>query len=370
MANVKQYLEQILKARFGKDVRQSIHDSIDAINTQVTESEAGIVEAATAAQTAADNASTAASNAQQVLTDTLAAQAAAEAAAINAEAINADLVQNVSDLSESVNGLSENVIALNDDLAETMSNVSAHDTAIADLTVEQSTQASNISNLDIEVAKKANKTEIPSVNNGTLTIQKNGSNVVTFSANQSGNATANITTPDGMISDAYNANTTYVVGQYCIYNNSLWRCKTQCKGQTPAENSYWTKRNLGQEIKQINTDLSAINSNLSDILTQRTELLSSDSLMQNTEYTLSDSYKNYKFIQLQLLNSENPAITDEMLLPVMSISSNSNKMLNAFYSTDYYMTVGMVFTGNNKVKITTINKANWNLGRLIISGIR
>lgn len=33
---------------------------------------------------------------------------------------------------------------------------------------------------------------IPTVNNGTLTIQKNGTNVQTFSANQSGNATANI----------------------------------------------------------------------------------------------------------------------------------------------------------------------------------
>jgi hypothetical protein len=36
---------------------------------------------------------------------------------------------------------------------------------------------------------------IPSVGNGTLTIQKNGSNVATFSANQSGAATANITVP-------------------------------------------------------------------------------------------------------------------------------------------------------------------------------
>ena len=35
----------------------------------------------------------------------------------------------------------------------------------------------------------------PTVNNGTLTIQKNGTNVATFSANQSGNATANITVP-------------------------------------------------------------------------------------------------------------------------------------------------------------------------------
>lgn len=39
----------------------------------------------------------------------------------------------------------------------------------------------------------SNKPTIPTVNNGTLTIQKNGTNVATFTANQSGNATANIT---------------------------------------------------------------------------------------------------------------------------------------------------------------------------------
>ena len=36
---------------------------------------------------------------------------------------------------------------------------------------------------------------IPTVNNGTLTIQKNGTNVQTFTANQSSNVTANITVP-------------------------------------------------------------------------------------------------------------------------------------------------------------------------------
>lgn len=40
-----------------------------------------------------------------------------------------------------------------------------------------------------------NKPTIPSVGNGTLTIQKNGSNVKTFTANQSSNVTANITVP-------------------------------------------------------------------------------------------------------------------------------------------------------------------------------
>lgn len=40
-----------------------------------------------------------------------------------------------------------------------------------------------------------NKPTIPTVNNGQLTIQKNGSTVATFTANQSGNATANISVP-------------------------------------------------------------------------------------------------------------------------------------------------------------------------------
>lgn len=49
--------------------------------------------------------------------------------------------------------------------------------------------------LNAAIANKADKSQIPTVNNGTLTIQKNGTNVQTFSANQSGNATANITVP-------------------------------------------------------------------------------------------------------------------------------------------------------------------------------
>ena len=43
----------------------------------------------------------------------------------------------------------------------------------------------------------SDKPTIPTVNNGTLTIQKNGTDVTTFTANQSSNATANITVPTG-----------------------------------------------------------------------------------------------------------------------------------------------------------------------------
>ena len=41
----------------------------------------------------------------------------------------------------------------------------------------------------------SNKPTIPTVNNATLTIQKNGSNVATFTANASSNITANISVP-------------------------------------------------------------------------------------------------------------------------------------------------------------------------------
>lgn len=46
-----------------------------------------------------------------------------------------------------------------------------------------------------KISDLALTSQLPTVNNGTLTIQKNGTNVATFGANQSTNATANITVP-------------------------------------------------------------------------------------------------------------------------------------------------------------------------------
>ena len=59
-----------------------------------------------------------------------------------------------------------------------------------------------------------NQPTIPTVNNGTLTIQKNGTNVQTFTANQSSNVTANITVPTKTsdltkVFQAYFSSTTY-----------------------------------------------------------------------------------------------------------------------------------------------------------------
>ena len=74
------------------------------------------------------------------------------------------------------------------------------------LTEAQKTQArTNIgagtSNFSGSYDDLANKPAIPTVNNATLTIQQNGTNVATFTANSSSDVTANITIPTGAAAD-------------------------------------------------------------------------------------------------------------------------------------------------------------------------
>jgi hypothetical protein len=52
-----------------------------------------------------------------------------------------------------------------------------------------------LSTNDYTTAEKNKLASIPSIGDGTLKIQKNGTDVATFTANQAGNATANITVP-------------------------------------------------------------------------------------------------------------------------------------------------------------------------------
>ncbi len=66
-----------------------------------------------------------------------------------------------------------------------------NDWEVPDFTQEQADWNENDSTAKSYIK---NKPTIPTVNNGTLTVQKNGTSVATFTANQSGNTTANIVT--------------------------------------------------------------------------------------------------------------------------------------------------------------------------------
>ena len=59
-------------------------------------------------------------------------------------------------------------------------------------------------------------------------------------------------------SSAWSSTVAYAVGQYCIYNNSLWKSLVQHSGQTPQEGTYWARVSLdtlGSEISAINQNL-------------------------------------------------------------------------------------------------------------------
>ena len=57
------------------------------------------------------------------------------------------------------------------------------------------------------------------------------------------------------ISDAWNSATAYTVGQYCIYNNALWKCLVANTNTEPAEGTYWTHTTIDAEISAINSNL-------------------------------------------------------------------------------------------------------------------
>lgn len=63
-----------------------------------------------------------------------------------------------------------------------------------------------------------NKPTIPTVNNATLTIQKNGTNVATFTANASSNVTANISVPNTVSSVSSSSTNEDAVGAKLFYD--------------------------------------------------------------------------------------------------------------------------------------------------------
>lgn len=87
---------------------------------------------------------------------------------------------------------SENVISATDTTYTAGSGLSLNGTEFSNAAPNVKSDWNAAAGSDAEIL---NKPSIPTVNDGTLTIQKNGNNVATFSANQSGNATANISVP-------------------------------------------------------------------------------------------------------------------------------------------------------------------------------
>lgn len=53
---------------------------------------------------------------------------------------------------------------------------------------------------------------------------------------------------DATTSDAWDPDITYTTGQYCLDNNTLWRCLIQNENTKPEEGTYWTRETIGNNL--------------------------------------------------------------------------------------------------------------------------
>ncbi len=86
MADIGVYLKKILSARYGRDVRQSIHDGIDAINKEVAADKGEVVSCKDSAQKSASEAAVSETNAKESETAAEKSASAANTSEINAKA--------------------------------------------------------------------------------------------------------------------------------------------------------------------------------------------------------------------------------------------------------------------------------------------
>ena len=60
------------------------------------------------------------------------------------------------------------------------------------------------------------------------------------------------------ISDKYDSSKTYAVGDYCIYNDTLYKCKTAVTSAEEFDSSKWEATNCGKELVALNSNLTII----------------------------------------------------------------------------------------------------------------
>lgn len=114
MANISTFLQAIMSARYGKDVRQSIHDGIKAINDEVAADKNEVI----ASKEAAENAATAASTSAQEASASESAAKKSETAAAASESAASTSAQKAS-ASESAAKKSETAAAASKSAAST-----------------------------------------------------------------------------------------------------------------------------------------------------------------------------------------------------------------------------------------------------------
>lgn len=69
-----------------------------------------------------------------------------------------------------------------------------------------------------------------------------------------------------VITDAYDDTATYAVGNYCIYDNILYKCNTDIDTAESFDSSKWDAIKVTEEISNLTEEISDLDSNLGDVV--------------------------------------------------------------------------------------------------------
>lgn len=101
-------------------------------------------------------------------------------------------------------------------------------------------------------------------------------------------------TPDRapLISDEYDDHTAYSVGDYCIYENVLYKCNTVISPYEVWDSTHWDACTVGEEIAAANSEINTINNSLTNYIKVVEKNIGSITMSANSSGYVSASVNN------------------------------------------------------------------------------
>lgn len=165
------------------------------------------------------------------------------------------------------------------------------------------------------------------------------------------------------ISDKYDSSKTYAVGDYCIYNDTLYKCKTAVTSAEEFDSSKWEATNCGKELV-------ALNSNLSEVDKQ---ILIANSTTK-THTIIASDIEQYKKIQVIAINKTHhvcPEIT--MYIDVLKTLGTDKTYVSTSLSpstSGTYSQASLKYDVDGSIVCTAIAGGSWTAERVVVYGFK
>ena len=104
-----------------------------------------------------------------------------------------------------------------------------------------------------------------------------------------------------IVSDAYSGSSTYNVGDYCIYDNKLYRCITAVTTAESFDSAKWKETSVKSELSTLNSNINTIESN-----SYIHEITSTTSILELFKFQKADTIQSY-FMGSYTLLTDYPA---------------------------------------------------------------